>query len=157
LIKKQKAELRKSILSNRANTIFLISSFILAAIIVFLSISLYSNFQIEPTKIQIEYTVKPDSLIHIEVMNGCGVAGVADVFTNYLRKSNFDVIQMGNYYSFDIEKTLVVDRTGNKKNAQLVAKSLGLSEDVVISQTNKNYFLDVSVIIGKDFNQLNLY
>ena len=90
-------------------------------------------------------------------MNGCGVAGVADVFTNYLRKSNFDVIQMGNYYSFDIEKTLVVDRTGNKKNAQLVAKSLGLSEDVVISQTNKNYFLDVSVIIGKDFNQLNLY
>lgn len=90
-------------------------------------------------------------------MNGCGVAGVADGFTNFLRKNNFDVIQMGNYYSFDIEKTLVVDRTGNKKNAQLVATSLGLSEDVVISQTNKNYFLDVSVIIGKDFNQLNLY
>lgn len=157
MIKKQKAELRKSILSNRANTIFLISSLVLAAIIVFLSISLYSNFQIEPTKIQIEYTVKPDSLIHIEVMNGCGVAGVADGFTNFLRKNNFDVIQMGNYYSFDIEKTLVVDRTGNKKNAQLVATSLGLSEDVVISQTNKNYFLDVSVIIGKDFNQLNLY
>jgi hypothetical protein len=62
---------------------------------------------------------------------------------------------MGNYKSFDIDETLVVDRSGNMANAKKVAKALGIKEANVIQQVNKDYFLDVSLIIGKDYIKLN--
>ena len=62
---------------------------------------------------------------------------------------------MGNYISFDIDKTMVIDRTGNKANAEKIAEAIGVDKKNVIQQLNKEYFLDVSIIIGKDFNQLN--
>ena len=97
------------------------------------------------------------SIIQVEVLNGCGVSGVADQFTNYLRQHHFDVVQMGNYISFDVEKSIVIDRTGNMANAFKVADTLGVGRKNVIQQKNNNYFLDVSFIIGKDFNSLKPY
>ncbi len=92
--------------------------------------------------------------IQIEVLNGCGVAGVADKFTNYLRDNKFDVIQSGNYMSFDVDKSMVIDRIGNMANAEKAAKLLGIKKENIIQQINKNYFLDVTFVIGKDYNQL---
>jgi len=92
--------------------------------------------------------------MQIEVLNGCGVAGIGDVITTFLRKSGFDVIQTGNYISFDVMNTIVIDRKGNIQNALAVADSLGIGETAVIQQVNKDYFLDVSVIIGKDYKKL---
>jgi hypothetical protein len=148
----------KNILSDQTKTekYFWLISLLLVGIIFFLSFSLYSNFKHVPLPITIEKTAKVDSLIQIEVMNGCGVLGVADQLTEFLRSKNFDVIQTGNYYSYDIERTLIVDRNGNQNSAKLVADALGLADDVVISQVNKNYYLDVSVIVGKDFNNIKL-
>ena len=94
-------------------------------------------------------------IVQVEVLNGCGKSGVAEKFTSYLRDRNFDVVQMGNYMSFDIDKTMVIDRSGNKANAEKVAEAIGVNKKNVIQQLNKEYFLDVSIIIGKDFNQLN--
>jgi hypothetical protein len=131
-------------------------SLLLLGIILFLSSTLYSNLKPEESLVVIEQQSKADSLIHLEVMNGCGVTGVADQFTEFLRSKSFDVIQTGNYFSYDIEKTLIVDRIGNYKHAKLVAEALGLADDVIISQVNRNYYLDVSVIVGKDFNNIKL-
>lgn len=91
------------------------------------------------------------------MLNGCGVSGVADTLTEYLRNHNFDVVQIGNYISYDVEKSIVVDRTGNMINAFKVADTLGIDHKNVIQQMNNNYFLDVSLIIGKDFNNLKPY
>lgn len=88
-------------------------------------------------------------------MNGCGAAGVAEKFTDYLRKEKFDVVQIGNYISFDIDKSLVIDRTGNMANAEKVAAALGIDKKNVIMQKNDDSFLDVSVVIGKDYKNLN--
>jgi hypothetical protein len=98
--------------------------------------------------------VKKDSLMQIEILNGCGATGIGEVFTNYMRKCGFDVIQTGNYISFDVMNTIIIDRKGNIKNAFAVADSLGIGETAVIQQLNKDYFLDVSLIIGKDYKQL---
>lgn len=95
--------------------------------------------------------------IQIEVLNGCGVAGVADKFTNFLRVNKFDVIQSGNYSSFDVDKSMVIDRMGNMANAEKAALMLGIKKEYVIQQINKNYFLDVTLVIGKDYNQLKPY
>lgn len=101
---------------------------------------------------------KPASLnIQVEVLNGCGVSGIADNITDFLRKHNFDVVLTGNYISYDVEKSIVIDRTGNMINAYRVADSLGINRKNVIQQMNSNYLLDVSLVIGKDFNTLKPY
>jgi LytR cell envelope-related transcriptional attenuator len=93
-------------------------------------------------------------IIQLDVQNGCGAQGVAQKFTDYLRKRNFDVVQSSNYKTFDVEHSLVIDRTGIIDNAKKVAHALGISEDNVVQQVNPDYHLHVSVIIGKDYNVL---
>ncbi len=130
---------------------------LLAVIILYMSFSIFSKIdEKRQLDLQNQKNAK-SSIIQVEVLNGCGVAGVADQFTNYLRQHHFDVVQMGNYISFDVEKSIVIDRTGNMANAFKVADTLGVSRKNVIQQKNNNYFLDVSFIIGKDFNSLKPY
>ena len=140
-----------------ANFFLNIIILLLAAIVAYMSYSLYLKIDI---KKQIEVNAakkKTASIIQVEVLNGCGISGTADKFTNYLRAHNFDVVQIGNYISYDVEKSIVIDRTGNMDNAYQVADTLGISRKNVIQQVNNNYFLDVSLIIGKDFNSLKPY
>jgi len=92
--------------------------------------------------------------VQLEVLNGCGVNGVADKFTDYLRAGNFDVVNIGNYRSFDVDYSLVIDRTGNIKNAFEIASKLGIGRNNIIQQVNKEYFLDVTLVIGKDYKRL---
>jgi hypothetical protein len=92
--------------------------------------------------------------LQIDVQNGCGVQGIADRFTEYLQAKGFDVVEKGNFSSSDIKTTMVIDRAGNMKNAKRVAQSLGISEKYVIQQMNNNYFLDATVVIGMDYEEL---
>lgn len=77
---------------------------------------------------------------------------MADKFTDLLRSKNFDVVKIGNYASFDVDTSFVIDRVGDKKYALAVAESLKVPTQNVIQHFNKNYFLDVTFVIGKDFN-----
>ncbi len=91
-------------------------------------------------------------LVQVEVLNGCGKNGIADKFTELLRKNKFDVVNTGNYRSFDVNYSIVIDRTGKMQNATKLADLLNIDRKNVIQQINKNYFLDVTLIIGKDYN-----
>ena len=94
--------------------------------------------------------------VQVEVLNGCGIAGAADKVTNFLRSRKIDVVQMGNYKTFDIDESIVIDRKGNIKTAEHIADALGISRQNVIQQVNKNYLLDASIVVGKDYKQLLL-
>ena len=61
---------------------------------------------------------------------------------------------MGNFSSSDVKTSMVIDRAGNMRNAKRVAASVGISEKFVIQQMNKNYFLDATLVIGKDYAEL---
>lgn len=92
--------------------------------------------------------------VQLEVLNGCGVNGVAEKFTDYLRAGNFDVVNIGNYRSFNIDHTLLIDRNGNIDKAFEIASALGIERNNIIQQLNKGYFLDVTLVIGKDYKRL---
>jgi len=129
---------------------------ILGVLIIFLTFSLFSRLAgSSADRTKADMKDKASAVIQVEVLNGCGMLGVADKFTDFLRKEKFDVVQMGNYISFDIDKSLVIDRTGNRANAEKVASALGIDSRNVIMQKNEDAFLDVSVVIGKDYKQLN--
>ncbi len=92
--------------------------------------------------------------IQVDVLNGSGASNVASRFTSFLRQRGIDVVEMKNYKTFDVKETLVIDRIGNLAPAQEVARVLGVPSQNVIQMINPDYFVQVSVIIGKDYPML---
>ena len=94
------------------------------------------------------------SIIQVEVRNGAGVDRLAAETTHFLRERGFDVVDVGNYESFQQERSVVIDRVGDPEAARKVAKALGLPADRVQQDIRRQYYLDASVIIGHDYEQL---
>jgi hypothetical protein len=74
--------------------------------------------------------------------------------TRYLRRRGFDVVESGNWSSFDQQETVVLDRAGNPEAAQRVAHALGLPRERVHEEPRDDLFLDASVVIGRDYHAL---
>jgi len=128
--------------------------FFLAAVIIYLMYSIFIKISGNEPVNKSENLV-PSEIIQVEVLNGCGLTGVADRFTDFLRNNNCDVVNVSNYNSFDMNNTIVIDRIGNRANAEKTAKLLGVKKEHVIQQINTDYFVDITVVIGKDCNVLN--
>jgi LytR cell envelope-related transcriptional attenuator len=92
--------------------------------------------------------------IQVEVLNGCGVSGVAEKLTDYLRTNNIDVVNLGNYRSFEIENSIIIGRNEKIQNAEIVASIVGLDNQNIIQQINPDYLLDVTFVLGKDYRNL---
>lgn len=95
-------------------------------------------------------------VIQLEVLNGCGVPGLANDFTSTLRKNGFDVVETGNFKNFDMQNTVVIARTYDDEHAQRVAKALGISQENVFIEASEDFYLDATVVIGSDYKSLNL-
>lgn len=93
-------------------------------------------------------------IIQVEVRNGCGVTGLAARTTMYLRRHGFDVVEVGDYRSFDEERSKVIDRVGDLASAMKVATILGIPEEQVVQEIRLDYFLDATIVIGKDYATL---
>ena len=93
-------------------------------------------------------------VIQLDVLNGCGAAGAASTITGYLRSRGYDVVEIRNYKTFDVPESLVIDRTGSRVEAENVAAALGVKPENIIVQISPDYFVDVSVVIGKDYHSL---
>lgn len=96
------------------------------------------------------------NIIQIEVLNGCGVPGVANRFTSVLRSNGFDVVESGNFETFDVSETIVIDRAGNYENARRVAAALGIKESNIIQEVSPAFYLDATLVIGSDYEKLNI-
>jgi hypothetical protein len=94
------------------------------------------------------------AVIQVDVLNGCGVPGAATGVRDYLRARGYDVVELRNYKSFDVDESLVVDRTGESQAAEKVAYALGIRRGRIVRQINPDYYVDVSVIIGKDYKSM---
>ena len=106
----------------------------------------------EPRDVIVEKNV-----VQVNVLNGCGVSGVGQRMTGYLRSSGYDVVEMGNYKTFDVKQSLVIDRCGNGEVAKKIATDLGIDQKNVLQQINSEYFVTASVVIGKDFKNLRAW
>lgn len=145
----------KNATKSSSNFLLNIIIVVLSLLIIFLGYALIIQISKSFDKEEItEQKIILPSQVQIEVLNGCGVSGIADRFTELLREKGFDVVNKGNYSSFDVDNTLVIDRSNNPDKANMVADAIGLEKKRIVKQFNNQYFLDVSVIIGKDFNTL---
>jgi len=144
---------------NRRNHVMNAGIVLLSAVVILLGYSFFqrtSSPRPDPTRV-----FNPDGLlgdvIQVEVLNGCGIAGLASRVTHYLRSYRFDVVQYGNYAAQDVEKTRIIDRIGNLDAARQIAMALGVPASSVEQKVQKDLYLDVSVIIGRDYEHLTLF
>ena len=123
--------------------------------------SLLSEFFVSPNETTIsinEPEVPKKEVITVEVLNACGVQRLANDISQFLRKNDFDVVNIGNYKNFDLERTLVLDRGSyNRIYAKKVSKVLGVEDRQVVEQIDNSLQLDVTVIIGKDYKILKVF
>jgi len=142
--------------SSITNLLLNIIIFLLAGLIIYMGFSLFMKFRTDKEIIQkVVNDPLPAEIIQVEVLNGCGVPGTGDRFKDFLRSKGCDVVNVENYINFNVEKTLVIDRIGNISNAKKIASLLGSNVSSVFPQLNDDYFVDVTVIIGKDYRELN--
>jgi len=105
------------------------------------------------------YRIDPDSkliseVVQVAVRNGCGVPGVARRVTLYLRRQGFDVVESGNFETFDVPRTRIIDHVGNREVAVRVAHVLGLGEEAVEVDIQPELYLDLTVVIGQNYTEL---
>ena len=90
----------------------------------------------------------------IEILNGCGDAGIATLYSNFLMHEGFDVIESKNANNFDYVNTNIIVHQKDKMDvAQGLAKILKIKN----IEINENGIWDLSVIIGKDYKELESF
>ncbi len=141
--------------SSVANLFLDVLIFVLVILIIYMAYSLFLKFNSSPKIIAFNPSKEtPSEIIQVEVLNGCGIAGLAERFTDYLREKKVDVVNMSNFDSFDVPETIVIDRSGNLANAKKIARLLGVPKKNISQEIDKNILLDVTVIIGRDYAKL---
>jgi hypothetical protein len=86
--------------------------------------------------------------VTVQVLNGCGEAGLALEATRFLREKNCDVVEMGNADHFNYKTSKIIARTGDLEAAERVRAALGVGE--VSSDPNAKLLLQVTLILGSD-------
>ncbi len=127
---------------------------LLVIVVGYLAYSLLNRNILQPPVDAGKAGVTSGEIIQVDVLNGSGMQGAANSCTAYLRARGFDVVEMRNYKTSDVDESLVIDRVGNMANAEKVAYALGIKKKNIIQQLNHDYYVDVSIVIGKDVNSL---
>ncbi len=97
-------------------------------------------------------------MLKVEVLNGCGIQGIANQLTDYLRQRNIDVVYFGNFEKQDLSETLVIDRVDqNLSKAKIIGKIIGVEENSMFPHLSPQRQLDVTIIIGKNYPQLKAF
>ena len=99
------------------------------------------------------YEQNPIKDIKVEVLNGCGIKGIAAKASDFLRQQQVDVVRSDNADKYDYLNTTVIGRNENFESLKIVAESLGLSVDNktnIKHEPDESLGVDVTVILGKD-------
>ena len=97
-----------------------------------------------------------NKIIQIEVLNGCGDKGVADLYANYLRGNNYDVIDYKNADNCDYNASKIIVHNNNLA-VENVAELFDINSKNVDYLFNENIFYDMTLIVGRDYKQLQSF
>jgi hypothetical protein len=126
---------------------------VLAILVAVLAYALVRRHLLQPP-VETERADGGAGVIQVDVLNGCGTSGAAQDFTSFLRARGYDVVEIRNYKTFDLAESLVIDRVGDTKTAERVAYALGIARENVVQQLNPDYYVDVTVVVGRDYPSL---
>ncbi len=88
----------------------------------------------------------------IQILNGCGTTGAAEVFRDFLIDEGFDIIEFGNAHKWNYPNTLVIARTDDDKVARSLARVIRTER--VLHLKDPDALVEATVIVGKDHEEL---
>ena len=110
-------------------------------------------------KLAIEiYEENPILDIEVEILNGCGVPGLAEKVSNYLRSQQMDVVRSDNADHYNYDQTILILRNENLEGLKKVSQSFGINEQDELRIKHipdEKLSVDITVIIGSDFATIN--
>ncbi|MCD6310404.1 MAG: LCP family protein [Candidatus Eremiobacteraeota bacterium] len=90
--------------------------------------------------------------IKIQVLNGCGIDGIAAQMADLLKQHGFKVIDVGNAMNFDYELTEIIDYNSRPQMAMTIMDIIGKAQ-LLRDNSGLNEELDFTIIIGRDWQQ----
>jgi len=124
----------------------------------FITVYVLANRNITHHKAEREFIPQANSqALEVEVLDGAENMRAAQRITNVLRSQGYDVVEMKRNSGGIVERTFVFDRSGNLEAARKLAEILGISQDKVFQQIDQNLYLDITVVVGKDFSHLKIF
>ena len=110
--------------------------------------------KIDPRPLAVDvYQKNPIKNIKVEVLNGCGLKGIAARTADFLRANHVDVVRSDNADHHDYPNTVIISRNENVESLKAVSKSFGLTLDNkthIMTDPDESLGVDVTVILGKD-------
>jgi hypothetical protein len=88
----------------------------------------------------------------VQILNGCGVKGAANVIGEYLRNKGFDVKESANAPDWNYKETIVASRVKTMQIANMAGAALH-TDNIIPLMSNKGMF-DVTVFVGQDYQKL---
>jgi len=96
--------------------------------------------------------------VKVQVLNGCGVSGIANEFSEFLQRKRYDIIEVGNAPTWDYENTVIINRERrDKKYIDKFRELIGIPKELVYPIKNDENESDVTLIIGSDYESLKIY
>lgn len=95
--------------------------------------------------------------VTVEILNGCGISGLAATFKDIVHSKTFDVQHTENAAHFRFDQTEIIARSDNTEAAFTLAKELGLESGRVSIQKDPTVMVDVTVIVGHDYAAVPAY
>ena len=92
----------------------------------------------------------------VQVLNGCGVDGVAKNFVNFLNRENFLVTNVDNADNFNYANSIVYLNGDYAEEAMDIAGLLGIPTERILPANGKWKAYHITVIIGKDYRSLKV-
>jgi LCP family protein required for cell wall assembly len=92
-----------------------------------------------------------DEIATIEIQNGSARDGIANMTSEYLEEQGFSVVSVGNADQFDYENTIIYDYSGSYYTTRWLAEHFNVQPTHIIDIVDPNSFVDVRIIIGRDF------
>ena len=110
--------------------------------------------KIEVQSLAVEvYQANPIQNIKVEVLNGCGIKGIAARTADFLRTHQVDVVRYDNADRYDYPNTVIISRNENVESLKAVSRSFGIAmndETHILIVPDESLGVDVTVILGKD-------
>jgi len=92
--------------------------------------------------------------VTVEILNGCGISGLAAEFKEIVHQKTFDVRHTENAAHFRYDQTEIIARSENTNAAFTLAEELGLEPSRVSIDKDPTVLVDVTLIVGHDYKSV---
>ena len=102
------------------------------------------------------YNENPLQNVKVEVLNGCGIKGIAAKTATFLRlEHQINVIRSDNADNHDYPNTIIITRKEELEARKLICRSFGIpldNETILRHEPDESLDLYATIIIGKDIH-----